>query len=161
VGAAVCHPLNCPSAVPKHCHLTVGLLAAGEIVTQGGIVGCLPIYHQSTGDIVEIRVELLSEICLTFIPTLETLITIFNVRNAPHFIDQSINSIVTDCFTTTHILLIVCDKIILIVGINELQHVLQGVVLLLEFVDLAYSVSGKHVAVGSGESDGHWGSGVN
>ena len=147
-------PPQLASAVSKDCHLTVGLLTSGEIVAEGAIVGCLPIYNQSDGHIVLIAIELLSEVCLGLIPSNEAIITPFDVINAV-FRCESINSIVSDHFTTANVFLVVINEHTLVVVINELQNVIQSIVVFEQFVDLLNSASGEHFFVVSGQGHGH------
>ena len=153
-GGSVCHPLDCPSAVSEDRHLAVGLLTSGEIVAEGGIVGCLPIYNQSDGHIVEVAIKLLSEVCLGFVPSNEPLITSFDVIDAV-FRCEGINSIVSDQFTTTNVLFVVINEHTLVVVIDELQNVIQSVVVIQQLFDFLNSASGEHFFVVSGQGHGH------
>jgi hypothetical protein len=143
------------SIVAEHSNLTILHLTAGVIITQRGIVGRLPIYNQSTRNIVEIAIVTLSKVCLGFIPTTEAFITTFDVRNATHLTDQGINGIIPDRFTTTHILFIIVAKIIFVVGIDELQHIIQSIVILQTLIDELYSLRVQNFFVVRSESDAH------
>ena len=153
-GGSVCHPLDCPSAVSEDRHLSVFHFTSGEIVAQGAIVGCLPIYNQSDGHIVEVAIKLLSEVCLGLIPTNEAIITPFDVIDAI-LISEGINSIVSDQFATTNVLFVVINEHTLVVVIDELQNVIQSVVVLEQLFDLINSGSGEHFFVVSGQGHGH------
>ena len=153
-GAACATPLTV-LVVTEDGDLSVFHFASGEIVAEGSIPSRLPIDNQSRGNFIELAVEFLSEVCLRLIPTTEARIAIFDTGALTIFTDESIYSIVSDRFTTTHILFIVCNKIILVVGINELQHVIQSIVLINQLIDLLDSVSSEHLTVGSGQGHGH------
>jgi hypothetical protein len=151
---AACATPSTVLVVAEDRNLTVFHFTRGEIVAQGRIVSCLPIDHQSTGNIVSVSVELLSEICLALIPSTETLIATFDVIYSL-LVDESIYSIVTDCFTTTAILFIIGDEIIFAVLINELQHVIQSVVIFEQVLNELYGLSLQGLGVVRGESDAH------
>ena len=145
------------SVVGEDCNLTITLLTRSEVIAQVVIVGCLPVNHNVGGNItIHITGILLSEVCGGFIPTTETLVASLNVRNATHFTDQGINGIVTDCLTTTNIFFVVCNEVVLIVGVDELQHVIQSIVLLQKFINFLNSIGAEGFFVVHGESDGHW-----
>ena len=153
----MCHPLDCHSIVAKDVAGAVGraIIARGEVVAQRGVPSCLPIDHQSRGNFVEFRVELFSEVCLTRVTTTVAFIAILDVANVTHFIDQSINCLVTDCFTTAHILFVIENEVGLITLVDELKHVIESIVLFDQFFDLVNSILVQDFFVVRGESDGH------
>ena len=148
-------PLQLSSVITEDGNLTVSLLTGGEIVAKRSVPRCLPINYNGRGHIVEFGIVFLSVIGGRFVPTTESLITPFDVTHATHFIDESINGIVTDCLTTTAILFIIGNEIVLITLIDELQHVIQSIVLIEQFLDLANSVSSEAILIVGGQGHGH------
>ena len=156
-GGSMCHPLNCHSVVAEDVNGTVSCLTGGVIVAERTIVSCLPVDDNGRGNVADFNVELFSKVCCAFVYPTVLFITAVNIRNVAHFINVSINSIITDHFTTANILFIIVAEVVFIVIVDELKHVIQSIIILQTFIDELYSLSIENFFVVGSQGDAHVG----
>ena len=150
-------PPDCHSVIREDVNRAVGsaIITRGEIVAQRGIPRRLPIDHQSRGNFVEFAIEFLSEVCLARVATTIARIAVVDAGAFAILTDQGINCLVSNRFTTAHILLVIVTEIVLVVSVDELQHVIQSIVLIDTLIDECHSLRVEGLAVVRGQGHGH------